>query len=68
MNSLFGMDNVALRKSEIYINKKKGANCSFHLNSTNKWLLGNFIINQFKTDEPNVAVNALFELINGQNF
>ncbi len=54
MNRLFGMENVSLKKSEIYVNKKKGANCSFRLNSTSKWLLGNFIINQFKNDDTKV--------------
>jgi len=48
MNRLFGMNNVSLRRSEIYINKNKGTKCTFDLNSNEKWLLGSYVLNLLK--------------------
>jgi hypothetical protein len=52
------MENVYLKQAEIYVNKKKGISCSYH-NETSKWLLGNFVINQFKVEDPNVINKKL---------
>lgn len=51
MTTLFGQENISLRRSEIYINKNKGTKCSFELTSSNtsKWALGNYILTNLKT-------------------
>jgi hypothetical protein len=50
-NRLFGMDGVKLQQNRILINGKKGIECNMGLNSTEKWQLGNFIMNQIKIDD-----------------
>lgn len=47
MNRLFGLEGVSLKKSEIYVNSKKGISCN-NEHSTNYsqiWPLGKFILN-----------------------
>ena len=51
MSSLFGMENVSLRRAEIYVNKNRGINCSFDPNNKQyKWPLGSFILNNLKSN------------------
>ncbi len=50
-NRLFSMDGVKLQQNRILINGKKGIECNMGLNSTEKWQLGNFIMNQMKIDD-----------------
>ena len=60
MSSLFGLENVSLRRAEIYINKSRGINCSFGLSGkTSKWPLGSFILNNLKA---NMVINNLIYL------
>lgn len=47
-NNLFGFRGVSLRKSEIYVNKTKGLSCSYNLNNTDKWILGEYVIKLLK--------------------
>ncbi len=53
-NRLFGMDGVRLDKNRIFINGKNGIQCIMGLNSTEKWQLGSFILNQIKMDDVSV--------------
>ena len=46
MSRLFNMENISLRRAEIYVNINKGINCSYDVRKRNKWILGNFVINQ----------------------
>ncbi len=45
-NSLFGMENVTLRKNEIFVNNKKGLECGYKIEHTSKWPLGKFILDR----------------------
>jgi hypothetical protein len=54
LKRLFGMDGVELQKNQIFINKKKGVRCNMGLNSTEKWQLGSFILNQIKMADAQV--------------
>ncbi len=49
-NRLFGMTNVSLRKSEIYVNKSKGINCNYDFSNKNNWPIGNVVLEQLKKD------------------
>jgi len=44
MTRLFGMAGINLRKSEIYIQDKKGISCSFERNVTRIWPLGRLVL------------------------
>ena len=66
---LFGMDNVSIKKGEIYINKKKGFNCSYDVKNIRKWPLGKFILDNLKSKSNDVFFilfnrNYLFTIIN----
>lgn len=50
-NRLFSMDGVRLNQNEIIVNNKRGVQCTMGLNSTEKWQLGSFIMNQIKMDD-----------------
>lgn len=57
VNRLFQMDGVSLRKSEIYINLKRGINCSLDSSSPlETWPLGNIVINNLL----NVRILVIF--------
>jgi hypothetical protein len=47
MTRLFGMSGINLRKSEIYIQEKKGISCGIEKNQTTKvvWPLGRLVLN-----------------------
>ncbi len=47
MTRLFGMSGIILRKSEIYIQEKKGISCGIEKNQTTKvvWPLGRLVLN-----------------------
>jgi hypothetical protein len=40
---LFGMDGVSLKNTEIYINNKKGMNCSLDNSTIEAWPLGDIV-------------------------
>jgi hypothetical protein len=46
-NRLFGLEGVSLKKSEIYVNLRKGISCSneHSANYSEIWPLGKFILN-----------------------
>jgi hypothetical protein len=54
MSRLFGLDNVSLRRAEIYVNKSKGINCSYSFADQPKWALGKFVLEQLKDDKDDV--------------
>ena len=54
MSRLFGLDNVSLRRAEIYINNSKGINCSFDFSKSTKWPLGKYIVDELKIVRDNV--------------
>ena len=62
MSSLFGIENVSLRRAEIYVNKHKGINCSYEVNKNNKWMLGNYIMDHFKND-VNICVACIIDYL-----
>lgn len=43
INQLFGIKGVSLRNTEIYVNSKKGINCSLEL-TEDTWPIGKLII------------------------
>lgn len=57
-NRLFGLNNVSLKNSEIFINNTKGLSCSNNLNE-DKWPLGRLIIENLR----NVFVFSLINMI-----
>ena len=54
MSSLFNLENVSLRKGDVFINKTKGLNCSYDYRNPNKWLVGKYVLNQLKKDKEEV--------------
>ena len=50
MSKLFGMENVSLRRAEIYVNKSKGINCTYDFKESVEWPLGIQVLNQLKDD------------------
>ena len=50
MSRLFGMENVSLRRGEIYVNKSKGINCSYEMRNTNRWPMGRLIVEQLRSE------------------
>jgi len=59
-NRLFGMTNVSLRKSEIYVNKTKGISCNYDFSNKNKWPIGNVVLEQLKKDSHVFFTNIIF--------
>jgi hypothetical protein len=43
-NRLFGMENVSVKKSEVYVGAKKGVSCSVN-NENETWALGDTVLN-----------------------
>jgi hypothetical protein len=63
-NRLFGMQNVSLRKSEIYVNKSRGISCNYDFSNKNKWPIGSVILEQLKKDSQVVFFfNLIFFFI-----
>jgi hypothetical protein len=60
MSRLFGLDNVSLRRAEIYVNKSKGINCSYSFEDQPKWPLGKYVLDQLKDDKDDVHLNLDF--------
>ena len=60
MSRLFGLENVSLRRAEIYINNSKGINCSFDFTKSYKWPLGKYIMDELKIIRDNVCYAKLF--------
>ena len=50
MSKLFGMENVSLRRAEIYVNKSKGINCTYDFKESVEWPLGKHVLNHLKSD------------------
>jgi hypothetical protein len=44
MNKLFGIDDVSVKKSEIYVGGKKGVTCTVN-NQNETWGLGDTVLN-----------------------
>jgi hypothetical protein len=44
LNKLFGIDGISLRKSDIYINSRRGLNCSLDNSTQESWPLGHLIM------------------------
>ena len=49
-SSLFGMEAVAVRRGEIYVNRTRGVECAFNLEAARKWPLGKFVLEHLKED------------------
>jgi hypothetical protein len=48
LNKLFGLKNVSLRRTEIYIEDTKGFNCSYNdKNKSDPWVLGRLVLENF---------------------
>ena len=47
MSRLFGIENVSLRRGEIYVDNKKGLDCTYNYNITTPWLLGKTVLENF---------------------
>jgi hypothetical protein len=47
MKKLFGVENVELKQTEIYVNNVKGINCSVNPES-NRWPLGKIVTENLK--------------------
>jgi hypothetical protein len=54
MTSLFGMESVSLRRTEIYVNKTRGIECTYNLEGSKKWPLGKFILDHLKRNHEEV--------------
>jgi hypothetical protein len=50
MSQLFGLENISLRRAEIYVNKSKGINCTYDFKESVEWSLGYQVLNQLKSD------------------
>jgi hypothetical protein len=48
VNKLFGIDGISLRKSDIYINSRRGLNCSLDNSIQESWPLGYLIMDNLK--------------------
>lgn len=44
VHRLFGIQDISLNRTEIYIKSKKGIECSFEKNDTEPWPLGNLVL------------------------
>jgi hypothetical protein len=55
MSSLFGMENVWLKRTEIYVNKSKGIECTYNLEGSKKWSLGKFVLDHLKKNHDEVC-------------
>ena len=47
MTRLFGLDNVSLHRSEIYVDNNKGIECSINDLNNLPWMLGNLVLENF---------------------
>jgi hypothetical protein len=47
MSRLFGLDNVSLRRAEIYVDNNKGTECSITDLNNIPWILGNLVLKNF---------------------
>jgi hypothetical protein len=62
MSKLFGIDNISLRRAEIYVNKNKGINCSYDFSDKFEWPLGRLVLNQLKNDKEVKKIKAFVKI------
>lgn len=62
MNRLFGLNNVILKNSEIYVNNTRGLDCAPNSDMA-KWPLGKIVIQNLKNVKKNLIILTLVSLI-----